>query len=251
MITSVINLKGGVAKTVTSIHLGATLASRGHRVLLIDMDLQAGLTRYLNVEAPDGATTADVMLGGASLWKAAQAVRQNLWVIPASSAMEAAELQLATAAGGEVRLRRALKTPNNMDYVFIDCPSGWGALTRNAVLASNSLLVPINSEPAAVQTAVATLDSSQELASYHDHDLSLLGVLLTRYRTTRTARAVADAVCQQWGKAVFDTRIRQAEKINELAVSGLAVNDVRAAGAVGEDYRALAGEVIARCQGKT
>lgn len=256
MITiALVNLKGGVGKTVSAIHLGATLAREGYSTLLIDVDLQAGLTAYFKLNTHDALTTEDVLLHGAAIHKAAQPVREKLHVLPATADMENAEVQLAASPGGEVRLRRAMKAlavsqGNSFDFVLIDCPSGWGAVTRNALLASNALLVPINSEPAAVQTAAATVAGARDLSEYHDHDIELLGVLLTRWRNTRAVRAVDNSVKKQWGEAVFATPIRQAEKINELAIMRQTVADVSDAfaGPVGADYTALAQDVVARCE---
>lgn len=249
---SLINTKGGVGKTVTAVHLGAALARMNKRVLLIDVDLQHGLSRYFHLDS-EGVTTTNVLLDGAALGAAALTVRKNLSVVPANSSMERAEVELAAASGGEVRLRRAmrgLRESEAFDFCLIDCPSGWGAVTRNALLASDAMIVPVNCEPAAVDCATATEHAARELGEHHDQDVLLLGVLLTRWRATNAARAIDGHVARSWGKDVFDVRIRQAEKINELAIRGETSSDVSvsAAGVVGEDHERLAKEVIARCR---
>ena len=255
-IISIINTKGGVGKTVTAVHLGAALARAGHRVLLFDIDLQHGLTTYFRVET--GAVTASqVLVDGESIEDAQVALRDNLALVPATSDMEGAESELIGASGGEVRLRRAFRRfagecasagRELPEFVLIDCPSGWSTVTRNALLVSQAMIVPVNSEPASIHTAVATIGAVGELGEMHDHGIALLGVLLTRFRPTNLARAVAQAAQDQWGERVFRTRIRQAERVNELALSGDTTSDVSSSfgGGVAQDYALLAQEVIAR-----
>ncbi len=255
-IVSIINTKGGVGKTVTAVHLGSALAHAGARVLLFDIDLQHGLTTYFRA-VPEGPTSAQVLVDGEPIEDALIPLRERLQLVPATSEMEGAEGELIGASGGEVRLRRALRRfisdargsgRDLPDWVLIDCPSGWSTVTRNALLASHAMIVPVNSEPASIHTAVATIGAAGELGEMHDHEISLLGVLLTRFRTTNVARAVAQAAQSQWGDKLFGTRIRQAEKINELSISGDTIADLSQARQVGvaADYADLAREVIAR-----
>lgn len=249
MIISVVNTKGGVGKTVTAINLGAALAARGERVLLVDVDMQAGLTNHFGFEPEAGLSSADVLAGAAGLEECAAEVRENLFVVPATPDIERSERTLTGASGAEVRLRRAFKefmrSGADFPFVLIDCPSGWGPVTRNAILASNAMLVPLNCEPAAITCAVSTIAEAKELAEYHDHEIELLGVLLTRFRGTNAARAVEAKSQKLWGAKIFDARIRQAERVNELAFRGETASDGKH-GHVSQDYELLAGEVIAR-----
>lgn len=254
-VLSIINTKGGVGKTVTTVHLGAALAARGLRVLLLDLDLQHNLTSYFQVEPRAGSTLADVLLNDLPLREAASTVRPGLFLVPSTSATAEADAQLASAPGGEVRLRRAFwrlkQDPDAgglFDVALIDCPAGWSSVGRNAVLASERLLVPINCEPAAFHCAVATIGGANELGEYHAHRLEPAWVLLTRLRETRAARAVAEMAEGTWGRNVLDARIRHAERVNELAITGKAGSDVSrsAGGAAVEDYESLASEVMQR-----
>ena len=258
-VLSIVNTKGGVGKTVTTVHLGSALARAGCRVLLFDIDLQHGLSTYFRVGTP-GVTSAQVLVNGEPIADAALDLRERLSLVPATSAMEGAESELIGASGGEVRLRRALRRFASEsrgsgrelpDWVLIDCPSGWSTVTRNALLASDAMIVPVNSEPASIHTAIATIGAAGELGEMHDHDIKLLGVLLTRFRQTNVARGVAQAAQSQWGDRLFATRIRQAERVNELAISGEAIGDISEAsgGVVASDYTALAQEVMQRGRG--
>ena len=244
-----INTKGGVGKTVTTINLGAALAARGIGVLLLDVDLQAGLASHFNLESD--MTSADVLSGGAGLEECAIEVRENLWVVPGAPDLERVERELTGANGGEVRLRRAFKryqadaANNAVRVVLIDCPSGWGAVTRNAVLAASQMLVPLNSEPASVWNGISTVAAARELADFHDHEIELLGVVLTKHRQTNAAKAVATQAQREWSDLVFDAHIRQTEQVNELAFSGATGADGKAS-KVGEDFGILASEVASR-----
>lgn len=252
-IISIINTKGGVGKTVTCVHLGAALAKLGQRVLLLDADLQHNLTSYFGVDASSGSTLADVLLNGVSLQEAALSVRDKLDIVPSTSATAEADAQLSTLAGGEVRLRRAFfrlqqDSGASWDLALIDCPAGWSNVSRNAVLASQRLLVPVNCEPAAYHCAAATIGAAQELCEYHMHEQLDAWVLLTRLRDTRAARSVAALAASTWGHNVMQVRIRHAERINELAISGKAGADVSRSfgGPAAEDYAGLALEVVER-----
>ena len=250
MIISTINTKGGVGKTIMTVHLGAALAQSGHRTLLIDADAQHSLTSYFAIDARNIPTTIDVLLANTPLNDAAISVRERLDVIPSKNEMERAEVELATAAGGEVRMRRAVKSLTGYDFVLIDCASGWTTVTRNALLASNAFIVPINSEPGALAPARLTVAGARELSEFYDHEVALLGVLLSRHRATNVARAVETSVVKTWGEAVFKTRIRQVEKVNELSALGSTIGDVSrtAGGAVTEDFQALLKEVLKRAK---
>ena len=243
-----INTKGGVGKTVTTINLGAALAARGVGVLLVDVDLQAGLANHFGLEP--SLTSADVLSGAAGLEECALEVRDCLWVVPGAPDLERVERELAGANGGEVRLRRAFKryqadaANSGVDVALIDCPSGWGTVTRNAVLAATQMLVPLNSEPASVWNGISTVAAARELADFHDHDIDLLGVVLTRHRQTNAARAVELQAQREWGDDVFSAHIRQTEQVNELAFSGATGSDSKSK--VGEDFGALAQEFAGR-----
>lgn len=257
-VISVLNTKGGVGKTVTTIHLGASLAARGQRVMLIDIDLQHGLSTYFNAQTGGRATISDVLLRGAGIDEAMQELRDGLSLVPATAAMENAEVELSASAGSEVRLRRALNRfaadyDGGPDWVLIDCPSGYGAVTRNALIASSWMLVPINSEPASVYTAISTIAAARELAEYHERNLQLLGVVMTRWRQTNSARLTLDIARKEWGESLFETTIRQAERINDLSHAGATLHDISqsSGGDVARDYEALTGEVMQRGQTQT
>jgi chromosome partitioning protein len=247
-IITLANTKGGVGKTATAAHLGGVLAQLGFSVCLIDLDKRAGLTKFFDYK-PTSWTSADLLTAGAGLEEVAVQIRENLWLVPATNDIERAEIALAKGNGGEVRLKKTFRDfPGHHDFTFLDTPGDWNIITRNGIMASTHMIVPINSEPQAMTDAVSTIASAQDLVDYYAHDLKLMGVLLTHYRHTVAARTIEASACSRWPNEMFETRIRRAERINELAIMQQTTADVSAAiaGAVGEDYARLAREVIER-----
>lgn len=248
MTIAIINTKGGVGKTATTVHLGAALASRGLQTLLIDVDPAHGLTNYFNL-APSGATVADVLFG-APLISAIEPVRDNLFLCPANSSLDEADARLTKSSGPEVRLWKALKklkSERHFDFVLVDCPGAWITVSRNAVFACDAAILPINCEAAAMVNAVDTIEKVRELAELHGRDV-LAWPLLTCYRASKVPRLVEELAREQWGDDLLQTRIRRAERINESGVNRETLSDLAAsaAGGVGADYNELAGEIIAR-----
>ena len=248
MTIAIINTKGGVGKTATTVHLGAALASRGLQTLLIDVDPAHGLTNYFDL-APKGLTVADVLLG-APMLDAIEPVRDNLFLCPASASLEEADIKLTKSSGPEVRLARALKKlhgDRHFDFILVDCPGAWITVSRNAVFACDAAILPVNCEAAAMVNAVDTIEKVRELADLHGREVAAWP-LLTCFRAHNVARLVEELSREQWGDDLLSTRIRRAEKINESGVKRETLSDLSpgAAGGVGADYTELAGEIIRR-----
>ena len=245
MIISVINQKGGVGKTITSANLSACLAQK-HPLLLVDLDPQSSLSNYFEVDAPE-ASLYDVLIGSKTLDDVALQVRSQIRLVPSTLQMSEAEARLPHLPGSDLRLARSLRQRESPDgeIIVLDCPSGWGATVRNAVLAATHILIPINSESAALETAIATESLIKELCDGYDRPTPLFGVLLTCYRDTRIARAVAELTAQHWGGTTFSTVIRRVERINELTARRATIMDVSesAAGSARSDYAELAKEI--------
>jgi len=244
MIISVINLKGGVGKTITAINLAHALARAGQRVLLVDVDLQHSTTSYFDIDTRQRPTVMDVFFGGVSLSQAAVEVRPGLRVVPSVPEVQTADARLAFETGGELRLKKGARQVD-WDYCLIDCPSGWGAVAKNAALASSHALIPVNSEPSALASAVDTVDNLQQAADIYDRARIEIGVLLTMERASGIAASVARQCRQLWPDQTLQCTVRRNEWINHLSALGKTVFEGNAGGAR-EDYQSLSEEVMQR-----
>ena len=275
MIISVINQKGGVGKTVTTINLAVSLA-RHCRVLVIDTDPQYSLSAHFETSGEnDGEVTLPnsaqpsfaeqnfpeahgmtpdkdiyhVLLEECPLSAAVRSLQPNLEIVPSSPAMVIADQRLPHEPGGDLRLRRALRTPT-WDICLIDCPSGWGSIVHNALLASTHVIIPINSAPEALDVAHDTLTRAQRLFEAYEQPIPHFGFLLTMFRETLTAHGIDQQTRETWPAQTFATRIRNTEEIKKLALFRKTVADWKASTAR-EDYYHLAEELQHKWHGTT
>jgi chromosome partitioning protein len=253
-IVSVVNQKGGVAKTTTTANLGASLAARGMRTLLIDLDPQSNLTLGLGVEW-DRLEYAlhDTLLDpeGVPLSKILQKIGDlPLYLAPGHLKLAECEVMLMPSAGRAYRLRNALEAlteTEKFDWVLIDCPPSLGTLTQNGIVASSHLLIP--TEPKFY--AFAGMDTLNRMIIGLTKDLrfkvELLGVLLTMFeRGTRLHQTFAEEIREQFGDKVFETVIYKNVRLSESEYAGMPIIlfDRRASGS--QNYEALADEILKR-----
>lgn len=241
---AVANAKGGCGKTTTALHLSVALADGGYRTLAVDADAQHTLSRHLGIRPHGIATIRDVLFDGRDVKSAAVPVRPHLDLVPASLMLANADVALSQLAGSDLRLRRALGD-GDWDFCIIDCPPSLGKLCMNALVASTHFLVPIDSAPYALEGLDMLMQTVEEARSYYNPQLRFLGALLTLYDQTRIAKQVHEEVRARWPDETMATVIRRSTKIKEAAAFGETVFDGMVSG-VGDDYRALAEEVVAR-----
>lgn len=245
-ILSVYNSKGGVGKTITAANLGALLAL-DRRVLLIDTDSQYSLSSFfVSPDRPPPGTIHDILFAGAAVRECVLELRPRLHVIASHPAMDTADRRLPDEPGGDLRLKKALRgLGRHYDVILIDVPSGWGSIARNAIMAATHLLVPINCDKMAFDSAVDTFMRVEQTTTAYDQKPPATGVLLTSYRETQNAWEVT-ALCEEtWPRQTLQTHIRHTEKIKELALDRSTVAD-RQAGTGREDYTQLAKEITQR-----
>ncbi|MBL9087382.1 MAG: ParA family protein [Planctomycetia bacterium] len=250
-IIAVVNQKGGVGKTTTSVNLGAGLALRGRRVLLVDMDPQGNLTDHLLAEAPPGTvrpSVYDVLVEGLPVAQAvAPTATPGLCVVPSHEDMAGCELDLASVIGREVLLRDALAElpADAWDFVFLDCPPSLGLLSLNALAAANEVFIALQTEFFAMR-GLSALDRTIELVRRRiNPQLVLGGIVPTLVDPTRLSREIMDEVRAHYGERVFDTRIRTNVRLAEAPSYGKHIFEYAPDCAGAADYASLAAEVDA------
>ena len=255
---SVVNQKGGVGKTTTTVNLGAALAEKGRRVLLIDIDAQSNLTTHLGLgvkedpedlnEIPKGPewTVYDVLKGTKRIQDVTIKRSANLDVVPSGLLLSAADLELGGVVGRELLLKRAIdKVRDSYDVILIDCPPTLGLLSLNALAAADQVIVPVQSEYLALHGVRQLLDTIDQVRSVYNQNLKVGGVLICLHDSRkRLARAVADTIRAYFGDLVFDTVIRENVALAEAPAKGQSIFEYLPKSPGAEDYLALSKEVL-------
>ena len=249
-VIAILNQKGGVGKSTTTINLGAALGSMGKQVLLIDLDPQGNTSSGLGIEKNRlEACIYDVIINGKQLTDIIiPDVCEGLDVAPATINLAGAEVELVSEMARENRLKEAINhIRGKYDYVFIDCPPSLGLLTVNSLVAADKLLIPIQCEFYALEGVTKLLDSMKRVKSLLNPGLDIFGVLLTMYdgRTT-LSKQVAAEVRGFFGKTVFETVIPRTVKISEAPSFGQSIIEYDPTGKGADAYMNLAKEVIRR-----
>ena len=256
-ILAVVNQKGGVGKTTTTVNLGTALAIRGHRCLVVDLDPQSNLTTSLGLQiADDGYSVYDVLVDQEPLVRAVVDTDiPNLIACPSDPSLAAADLQIAADDPDPhhraLRLRQSLadfaKDDGTVDFALLDCPPSLGLLTVNALVAARSVLVPMPSEFFAMQGLSRLLDTMAQIGHTWNPGLDLLGVLFTMVdRRTNLARDVIAEVRDRLGDRVFDTIVPRSVRAAEAPSYGLPLQVYDPRSKVAVAYADLAQEVLSR-----
>jgi chromosome partitioning protein len=241
--------KGGVGKTTTTLNLGAALAARGRKVLLIDIDPQANLTQGLGIDPADlEYSIYEVLLNieaGAEF--ATVATSADLDLIPSTLALAGAELELAGKVGRELLLRKALRDARTRyDYILIDPPPSLGLFTLNTMAAADSVVVPLQVHAYAFK-AMPQLEATIDLIRDLNPALSIGGIVCTLVdRRTNLSQAVERQIRNTYGDRVFETVIPMNTKLAESPAAGEPVRVYAPSSAGSTAYEALAEELEAR-----
>ncbi len=249
-IISIANQKGGVGKTTTAVNLSSSLAVLEKKVLLVDCDPQANATSGLGID-PDALEKSvyECILGQANVSDVIMETdTPNLWLLPTRIDLVGAEVELINDKGRERFLARALEpVRDNFDFIIIDCSPSLGLITINALTASDSVIIPIQSEYFALEGLGKLLNTVRIVQTRLNPKLTIEGLLITMYdNRLRLARQVVEDVRGHFKQLVFNTLIYRNTKLAEAPSYGKSIimHDASSTGAI--NYLNLAQEILTR-----
>jgi len=246
-IIAVANQKGGVGKTTTAVNLAASVAAKGKRVLLVDLDPQGNTTSgYGIMKRGLEHSTYSVILGDDDIKNAIVKTKFSVDVLPSSTKLAGAAVELVMLEGRHAKLRGALNRVNdNYDFIFIDCPPALDLLTINALSAADTVLVPIQCEFFALEGLSELMNTIRLVKQHYNKYIDIEGVLLTMFdgRLNLTLQVVAE-VKKYFPNKVYKTTIPRNVRLSEAPSYGEPINFYDASSKGAKAYAALADEFL-------
>ena len=250
LILAVVNQKGGVGKSTTSVNLAASLGAAGHKTLLVDLDPQGNATSGFGLNKNQRELCIyNALLGDTKIDAIIEPVEvENVFVAPSTIQLAGAEIELVSAFSRESKLKAILESVRpDFEFIIVDCPPSLGLLTINALTAADGLVIPIQCEYYALEGLSKLLDSVRLVKTHLNPELEIFGVVMTMYDSrTRLAQQVVDEVRDFFGEKVFKTLIPRTVRLSEAPSFGKPVTLYDPLGKGAMAYQNLAKEVIDR-----
>lgn len=246
-IIALVNQKGGVAKTTSTINIGAGLSRLNRKVLLIDIDPQGNLTASLGVQAHKLKNTIHEMLrGDITAREAIIKVKNGYDIIPADIRLSGAEIELSTQPGREMILKEILEPiTKDYDYILIDCPPSLGLLTLNALTAAKEIFIPLQAEYLALHGMSQLIQTFLTVKKRLNPDLEITGIITTLFDSRKILnREVIENIREYFPDKLFDTRIRSNVSLAEAPSHGLDIFRYKPDSNGAIDYANLTKEII-------
>ncbi len=248
-IISLLNHKGGVGKTTSAMNIGAGLVELGKRVLLIDLDPQANLTLALGIPRQP-SSMYEAMRGESDL--VPFRLKERLDVVISVLDLSGVEMELINEAGREFLLKELTNPLRDVyDFIIIDCPPSLGLLTLNALTASDTVMIPVQTEFLAMQGLAKIKQVIQKVKLRLNRQLEIGGVIATMYDSRKVLnRDVVDTLKKYFGDILFDTLIRDNVALAEAPAQRQDIFEYNRSSSGAEDYLALSKEIIDRTENK-
>ena len=252
-IFSLSNQKGGVGKTTSTVNLATALAALRKKVLIIDLDPQGNATVSLGCQRRQGGQSSYTVLTGR--YKASESVIQTnipfLYILPASQELLGVDMELAEVSQPQFFLKKAVSELTDFDYIFIDCPPAVGMLTMNALVASTSVIIPVQCEYLALEGVADLIKTIEKVKRHFNPTLKIDGIVMTMYDgRSRLSKSVVNDFKSYFKDLVYETIIPRNVRIPEAPSHGKPVMlyDFRSVGA--QSYIKLAAEILKREKGE-
>ncbi len=244
---AIVNQKGGVGKSTTSVNLGASLAEIGKKVMIIDVDPQGNATSGLGIDKSSVENSIyNVLIDDIAVDEAILKTNLNkLYILPANIDLAGAEIELVSMMSRETKLKHALKNvEDNFDYILLDCPPSLGLLTLNALSSADSIIIPIQCEYYALEGLGQLIETVKLVRNNLNKNLEIEGVVLTMYDgRTNLSQQVSEEVNKFFGEKVYKTVIPRNVRLSEAPSFGQPITEYAPDSKGAKMYRKLAREV--------
>lgn len=245
---AVVNQKGGVGKTTSAVNLASSIAAKGYKVLLVDIDPQGNATSGLGINKREiKISSYDVIINSTPIESVMRLSEfSNLWILPANMNLAGAELELVDMSHRENKLKNALASvKNSFDFIFMDCPPSLGLITLNALCAADTVLVPIQCEYYALEGLSQLMSTIRQVKKLYNPFIEMEGVLLTMFDgRLNLTHQVVDELKHFFPKKVFNTVIPRNVKLSEAPSYGMPINYYDKSSKGTEAYNKLADEFL-------